>query len=109
LATILASRFPINSTRGANNSRLGLTKAILRTRPRHRFVVLEVGTKRPGSLRRAAWLVKPDVVVLLNVARTHLEYFATLEHIAEEKAQLLSRLGSGGTVIVNGLIVAPSP
>ncbi|MBZ5601913.1 MAG: hypothetical protein LAO79_06375 [Acidobacteriia bacterium] len=102
LATTLATRFPINSTRGANNSRLGLTRSMLRTRPGHKYAVLEVGTKRPGALRRAAWLVDPDMVVILNVARTHLEYFPTLDDIAAEKETLLSRMKGRGTLIVNG-------
>ena len=101
LADALASRYPTNSTRGANNSRLGLAQAVLRTRPRHRYSVLEVGTQRPGSMRRAAWMLNPNMVVLLNVARSHVENFNGLDAIAREKARLASRMGPGGTLIVN--------
>ncbi len=101
-AGILESQFSISSTIGANNSRLGLARAILRTRPHHRFAILEVGTKRPGALLRAAWLADPDVVVILNVARTHLEYFASLDDIAAEKKSLASRMGRKGVLILNG-------
>jgi UDP-N-acetylmuramoyl-tripeptide--D-alanyl-D-alanine ligase len=102
LAATLASQFPINSMRGANNSRFGLTRSMLRTRFRHRYAVLEVGTKRPGALRRAAWLVNPDIVAILGIARTHLEYFPTLDHLAAEKAELTRRMGATGTLILNG-------
>jgi UDP-N-acetylmuramyl pentapeptide synthase len=99
---ILASSFPTNSTRGANNSRISLARTVLRTRPRHRVTVLEVGTKRPGALRRAAWQFRPDVVVILSVARTHTNYYPTLDDTAAEKATLMSRLGKNGIAILNG-------
>ena len=99
---ILSSSFPTNATRGSNNSRISLARTVLRTRYRHRVTVLEVGTKRPGALRRAAWQFRPDVVVILSVARTHTNYFPTLDHTAAEKATLMSRLGKDGIAILNG-------
>jgi len=99
---ILSSSFPTNSTRGANNSRISLARTVLRTRYRHRVTVLEVGTKRPGALRRAAWQLRPDVVVILSVARTHTNYYPTLDHTAAEKVTLMSRLGKDGIAILNG-------
>ncbi len=102
VAAILSSCFGTNSTRGANNSRIGLALSILRTRYSHSFTVLEVGTQRPGALKRAAWLIEPDVVVVLCVARAHTENFVSLDHIAVEKAQLLSRMRPDGVAILNG-------
>ena len=99
---ILSSSLAVNSTRGSNNSRVGLARAVLRTRYRHRVTVLEVGTKRPGALRRAAWQLRPDVVVILSVARTHTNYYPTLDHTAAEKVTLMSRLGKDGIAILNG-------
>ena len=99
---ILSSSFPTNSTRGANNSRISLARTVLRTRYRHRVTVLEVGTKRPGALRRAAWQLRPDVVIILSVARTHTNNYPTLDHTAAEKATLMSRLGKDGIAILNG-------
>lgn len=102
LAAILASRFPANATQNGQNARHDLAATILRTRFRHRFTVIEVGTKLPRALRRAAWMVNPDVVVILAVAGTHTQSFRTLEETAAEKAQLLSRLGPGGLAVLNG-------
>lgn len=102
LAAILASRFPTNATLEGGNARHRLAATILRTRFRHRFTVIEVGTKLPGALQRAAWMVDPDVVVVLAVAGTHTQSFRTLDDTAAEKAQLLSRLGPGGLAVLNG-------
>jgi UDP-N-acetylmuramoyl-tripeptide--D-alanyl-D-alanine ligase len=102
IATILSLQFPTNSTQEGKNSRIGLARSVLRTRSRHQFTVLEIGTNRAGALRRAAWQVKPDIVVILCVARCHTDRFPTLEYMAAEKALLLSRLGTGGVAILNG-------
>ena len=102
IATVLSSSFSTNVTREGRNSRPNLALTILRTRPRHKFTVIEIGTKRPGALRRAAWQFGPDAVVILNVARVHTDRYATLDLIAAEKAQLMSRLGSTGLAILNG-------
>jgi UDP-N-acetylmuramoyl-tripeptide--D-alanyl-D-alanine ligase len=102
LAAVLASRFPTNATMEGRNARHHLAAIILRTRFRHRFTVIEVGAKLPGALRRAAWMVNPDVVVILSVTGTHTQSFRTLEETAAEKAQLLSRLGPEGLAVLNG-------
>jgi UDP-N-acetylmuramoyl-tripeptide--D-alanyl-D-alanine ligase len=102
LSAMLSSRFAANVPRGGMNGRREIALSVLRTRRRHRFTVIETGTKRPGALRRAAWEVNPDVVVVLTVARTHTDYFPTLEHTASEKAELLARVGPRGLVVLNG-------
>jgi UDP-N-acetylmuramoyl-tripeptide--D-alanyl-D-alanine ligase len=46
--------------------------------------------------------VKPDVAIVLSVARTHTNKFATLDDTAAEKSELLRHLPRGGTAILNG-------
>jgi len=101
LGTILSSHTTTNWLAGAQNNRFVLARTILRTRFRHRFTVIEVGTKSPGALRRAAWMIAPDIVVMLAVRNVHSNVFPTLEGMAAEKAQLLSRLGKPGVAILN--------
>ncbi|MGD0015406.1 MAG: Mur ligase family protein [Bryobacteraceae bacterium] len=102
LAGVLSARFPTNATQHGDNGRGGVAATILRTRLQHRFTVIEVGTKKPGALKRAAWLIRPDVVVVLVVAGVHTDNFSTLEDIAREKSQLMSRLRPQGSAVLNG-------
>ena len=101
LGAILSAHFPTNWTPGGGNNRRILAETILRTRFRHRFTVIEVGTRAPGALKRAAWMIAPDIVVMLCVLNTHSNAFPTIEAMAAEKAQLLSRLGKRGLAILN--------
>ena len=101
VGSILAAHFPTNWERGGRNSRAHLALIILRTRFRHRFTVIEVGTRVPGALRRAAWMIAPDIAVVLTVLNLHTDGFPTIEKMAREKEQLLSRLGKRGVAILN--------
>jgi UDP-N-acetylmuramoyl-tripeptide--D-alanyl-D-alanine ligase len=101
LLAALSSCYRANGTHG-NNSRGGIAQAVLQTRPNHRFSVIEVGTMRPGALRRAAWTIAPDSAVVLAVASVHIDVFPTLDDVAREKSQILSRLGRRSLAVLNG-------
>jgi UDP-N-acetylmuramoyl-tripeptide--D-alanyl-D-alanine ligase len=101
VGAILSAHFPTHWTPGGHNGRLSLARDILRTRFRHRFMVIEVGTRAPGALRKAAWMIAPDIAVVLTVLGIHTDAFPTLDAMAAEKEQLLSRLGERGLAILN--------
>jgi UDP-N-acetylmuramoyl-tripeptide--D-alanyl-D-alanine ligase len=101
LGAILSAHAPTNWTPGGRNARRHLARTILRTRFWHRFAVIEVGTREPGALHRASWMIAPDIAVVLTVLNIHSNAFPTLEAMAAEKAQLLGRLGKGGCAILN--------
>ena len=102
LGSILSSHSPTNWKPEGGNSRRRLAETIFRTRFRHRFTVMEVGTKLPGALRRASWLIDPDVAVILAVARIHSDSFPDLDAIAAEKEALLGRIHGSRLAILNG-------
>jgi UDP-N-acetylmuramoyl-tripeptide--D-alanyl-D-alanine ligase len=86
---------------GSENTTQEVAHTLLRVRPRHRFAVIEAATSRPGQLAAVARLVAPDIAVVLAVARTHTNTFATLEDTAAEKASLLKFVGPNGVAILN--------
>lgn len=47
-------------------------------------LVLELGTDKPGEIAEFAWL-KPDIAVVTAVAPEHMEFFSTLEKVAQEE------------------------
>jgi len=63
--------------------------------------VLEMGMSTPGELRRLAEIAAPDVGVLLNVGRAHLEHFGSLEGIARAKAELFEEMDERAIGIFN--------
>jgi UDP-N-acetylmuramoyl-tripeptide--D-alanyl-D-alanine ligase len=56
----------------------------------------------PGELRALSALASPDVAVITRVAPVHLEFFPSVDAIAEAKAEILEGLRPGGTAVLNG-------
>ncbi|MGE3935297.1 MAG: UDP-N-acetylmuramoyl-tripeptide--D-alanyl-D-alanine ligase, partial [Rhodospirillaceae bacterium] len=65
------------------------------------FGVFEIGTNHPGEIAPLSRLVRPHVAVVTTVAEAHIEFFATVEAIADEKADIMAGLEPGGTAVLN--------
>ena len=102
LADILALKGRAFRSLGNQNGGFIVPLNILRVRPWHRFAVIEVAVSKPGSMRRLAKVVRPDVALILGVVRTHTTEFQDLDQYADEKAVLLQWLAPRGLAILNG-------
>lgn len=89
------------STYANENDEFGVPRTLRRLRPWHRYAVIEIGTGRPGTIRRLGRIVGPDVALILSVARTHTNVFRDLEATAREKGSLLDCLTRRGTAVLN--------
>jgi len=89
------------TTEGNFNNLVGLPLTLLRLRKRHRVVVVEMGTNRPGEIQRLAEIAAPDVALITSVAPAHLEGLSSLAGVAKEMGALFSGMRAGGTIVVN--------
>ena len=103
IAAMLRTQSRTHMSLGSVNSSEWLARAMLGIRPKHRFAVLEVSAGGyPGQMREVAPFVRPDVAVIVALARTHTTVFTSLDGAAEEKAYLLDSLSPGGVAVLNG-------
>jgi UDP-N-acetylmuramoyl-tripeptide--D-alanyl-D-alanine ligase len=102
LAAMMHTQFRVNTAPGTSNDRASLAMTVLRTRFHHQFTIMEIGTKRPGAMARASWMMRPNAAIILAVTPMHSNRFPTLEHMAQEKSQLLRRLAPNGLAVING-------
>ncbi len=101
LTAILRRSGPVAARSDSSNGRFGLPFLLLRSRPRDRFIVAEVGILKKGRMWRSAFLLDPDVAVITRVNWQHAVNFRSLEEIAEQKAKILDPLGPDGLAILN--------
>ncbi len=101
IALVLGEHFRTYKTSGSSNHYDGVTRSLLSVRPWHRYAVIEIGLDRPGQMKGFTRTVKPDISVWVNVARTHMMMFKTLETIAHEKSLLVEGLRPGGLAVLN--------
>jgi UDP-N-acetylmuramoyl-tripeptide--D-alanyl-D-alanine ligase len=100
-AALLARSGPVLKTEGNLNNRYGLPLSLLRLQPAHRYAVLEMGMSAAGELRGLTDVARPDVAVITNVAAVHLEFFDSVDAIADAKAEILEGVPPGGAAVLN--------
>ncbi|HEV8658209.1 MAG TPA: UDP-N-acetylmuramoyl-tripeptide--D-alanyl-D-alanine ligase [Thermoanaerobaculia bacterium] len=101
IATLAATERRTFRSWGNFNNLIGAPLCIDNTPDDVEVVVSEMGMNHKGEIATLAGLTRPDVGVYTNIAPVHIEFFGTLEKIAEAKRELLENLRPGGTVIVN--------
>ena len=100
VAAILVRRGTVLATRGNLNNDIGVPLTLCRLRD-ERFAVVEMGASHAGEIDYLTGLVQPDVAVLNNAGRAHLEGFGSLEGVARAKAEIIHGLGADGTFVFN--------
>jgi UDP-N-acetylmuramoyl-tripeptide--D-alanyl-D-alanine ligase len=92
IASVLARRFTVLRSIGNLNNEFGLPLCLLRVESRQTIGVLEMGMSAKGEIRKLASIAEPNEGVITNVNAVHLEFFDSIEGIAEAKAELLDGL-----------------
>jgi len=100
LASILRQESEGLQTRGNFNNRIGLPLTLLRMRDDQRWAVLELGMSEPGELRMLARIAAPHVRVITEVTAAHLEFFPSVEAIADAKGELFEEARAGDLLVM---------
>ena len=100
LASILSQGNAGLQTRGNFNNRIGLPLTLLSLRPDDNWVVLEMGMSEPGELRLLAEIARPNVRVITEVTAAHLEFFPSVEAIADAKGELFESARAGDVLVL---------
>jgi UDP-N-acetylmuramoyl-tripeptide--D-alanyl-D-alanine ligase len=100
-AAILARRFAVEKTPGNQNSQIGFPMSVMNLPRTPAWMVGEMGLSEPGDLSRLSRAFEPEVAAILLVAAAHLQFFASVDAIADGKAEILEGLKPGGTFVAN--------
>jgi UDP-N-acetylmuramoyl-tripeptide--D-alanyl-D-alanine ligase len=90
----------IRSQKSFNNF-IGVPLTIFEIENTHQYGVLEMGTNAPGEIRRLSEIAAPDVAVITNVSKTHLEGLGSVEGVMSAKGEILENLSKDGTFVYN--------
>lgn len=96
------SRFgsAVRSQKSFNNF-IGVPVTIFEIENKHQYGVLEMGTNAPGEIRRLSEISAPDIAVIVNVSKTHLEGLGCIEGVALAKGEILENLRKDGVFVYN--------
>lgn len=101
IATVLASRFKTFRSWQNYNDLLGIPLSLGCLEEEHEYAVLELGCDHPGEITDLCHIIRPQIGVLTNICPVQLQYFGSVEHLADELAALVSSLPEGGHFFYN--------
>jgi UDP-N-acetylmuramoyl-tripeptide--D-alanyl-D-alanine ligase len=108
ITALLLSRFgPVLKSIGNLNNAYGLPLSVLRLesdgkRPwDFEYAVLEMGMNHRGEIARLTEIAPPAIGVVTNVAAVHLEFFDSVDQIAEAKSEMIMGIRPGGEGVLN--------
>ena len=87
------------SARSCNNH-WGVPLSLARLPVDARYGVFEVGMNHAGEITPLARLIAPDVALVSAVRPAHMEFFSSLEQVADAKAEIFTALREGGTAVL---------
>ncbi|HZS44420.1 MAG TPA: UDP-N-acetylmuramoyl-tripeptide--D-alanyl-D-alanine ligase [Blastocatellia bacterium] len=106
-ALLLSAQYSVLKTAGNLNNAYGLPLSILKlVSDGHKatdfdLIVLEMGMNHAGEIRDLCKIAPPTVGVVTIVAPVHLEFFDSIDGIADAKAELIESLGPTGLAVLN--------
>ncbi|MFC2952010.1 UDP-N-acetylmuramoylalanyl-D-glutamyl-2,6-diaminopimelate--D-alanyl-D-alanine ligase [Marinicaulis aureus] len=100
LRAVLGSDGDVHAADKSFNNHWGVPLTLARLPMRADYGVFEIGMNHPGEITPLTALVRPHAAIVTTVAAAHLEFFKSVEEIAEAKAEIFSGLAPGGVAVL---------
>jgi UDP-N-acetylmuramoyl-tripeptide--D-alanyl-D-alanine ligase len=101
LRLVLASEGETHASAASYNNHWGVPLSLARLPESARFAVFEIGMNHAGEIAPLTRLVRPHVAIITAVEPVHLEFFDSVEAIADAKAEIFLGLEPDGAAVVN--------
>jgi UDP-N-acetylmuramoyl-tripeptide--D-alanyl-D-alanine ligase len=83
------------------NNHWGVPLSLARCPQDVRFAVFEMGMNHAGEIEPLTKLVRPHVAIITTVEPVHLEFFPSIEGIADAKSEIFLGVEPDGTAVIN--------
>ncbi len=83
------------------NNHWGVPLSLARCPATAKYAVFEIGMNHAGEITPLVAMVRPHVAIVTTVEPVHLEYFGSVEKIADAKAEIFTGVEPGGAAIIN--------
>ena len=100
-AEFLATRYRVIRNHGNLNNHIGLPLSLIDLRQRPEIAVVELGMNHRGEISTLVGIAEPEVRVWTNVGEAHLEFFGSIDRIADAKAEILERATPATVLVAN--------
>jgi UDP-N-acetylmuramoyl-tripeptide--D-alanyl-D-alanine ligase len=100
-AKFLETRLRVIRNRGNFNNHIGLPLSLIELRQRPDVAVVELGMNHAGEIRTLVGIAEPEVRVWTNVGDAHLEFFESVDALADAKAEILEGATADSVLVCN--------
>ena len=101
LSHVLQQKLSVHKTEGNFNNHIGCPLTLLQLNESHEAAVIELGTNHEGEIKALADITKPNQAIITDISGAHLEFFNTVETVANEKLSLFEQIPKGGVIYQN--------
>jgi len=100
-AEFLSARYRVFRNKGNLNNHIGLPLSLLELRHKPDAAVVELGMNHAGEISALVKIATPEVRVWTNVGPAHLEFFGTVDAIADAKAEIMEGARKEDLLVAN--------
>ena len=101
LRHVLSAQGETHASVASFNNHWGVPLTLARCPASAAYAVFEIGMNHAGEIEPLVKLVRPDVAIITTVEPVHLEFFASVEAIADAKAEIFLGVEPGGAAVLN--------
>ncbi len=83
------------------NNHWGVPLSLARCPQSAKFAIFEMGMNHAGEIDPLTRMVRPHVAIITTIEPVHLEYFGSLDKIADAKAEIFAGIEPGGAAVLN--------
>ncbi len=100
LRLALASTGSVAASAASYNNHWGVPLSLARMARDDKYGVFEIGMNHEGEIRALVKQVRPHVALVTTVAPAHLEYFGSIEKIADAKGEIFEGVEPSGAALI---------
>jgi Alr-MurF fusion protein len=101
ISRVLGTRYTVHSGTLERSGPLSVPLSLAKLTAEHKFLVLELGTTQPGEMAQMVQASKPEVAVVTQIGHAHIDRFADIDQIIQEKSVLVHYLSPNGLAVLN--------
>lgn len=102
VSSVLSTEKKIISTAGNFNNHIGVPLSILNIKPETEIAIIEMGANHRGEIKNLCKIATPDIGIITNIGKAHLEGFGSFEGVIATKNELYESINSRkGEIIKN--------
>ena len=102
IGAVLSSKYNILITEGNLNNHIGVPLTLLHGNQKHNLAIIEMGASHPGDIAELCDIADPDLGLITNIGKAHLEGMVGIKGVLKTKGELFNHvLNKKGKLLLN--------